>query len=80
MVSSAYSNPKMDELIEAAAVEMDEAKRRDLLEQANMLVATDRPDLPLAVNLSAWGAKKDKLTYDPRSDEDTLATDIHPKQ
>lgn len=75
-----YSNPKMDELIEAAAVEMDEAKRRDLLEQANMLVATDRPDLPLAVNLSAWGAKKDKLTYDPRSDEDTLATDIHPKQ
>jgi len=75
-----YSNPTMDKLIEDAAVEMDEAKRLALLEEANMLVATDRPDLPLAINLSAWGAKADKVTYDPRSDEDTLAMDIHPKQ
>ena len=75
-----YSNPQMDKLIEDAAVEMDEAKRRTLLEEANMLVSTDRPDLPLATNLSAWGAKADKVTYDPRSDEDTLAMDVHPKQ
>jgi len=75
-----YSNPEMDKLIEDAAVEMDEDKRRALLEEANMLSATDRPDLPLAVNLSAWGAKADKVTYDPRSDEDTLAMDVHPKQ
>ncbi|MCW5720954.1 MAG: ABC transporter substrate-binding protein [Devosia sp.] len=75
-----YSNPTMDKLIEDAAIEMDEAKRLALLEEANMLVATDRPDLPLAINLSAWGAKADKLTYNPRSDEDTLAMDVHPKQ
>lgn len=73
-----YSNPEMDRLIEEAAAEMDEGKRKALLEQANMLVATDRPDLPLAVNVSAWGMKADKVTYDPRADEDTLAMDIHP--
>lgn len=74
-----YSNAKMDALIEAAAAEMDEGKRKALLEEANMLVATDRPDLPLVVNVSAWGMKANKVTYDPRSDEDTIAMDIHPK-
>lgn len=73
-----YSNPKMDELIEAAADEMDEVKRKALLEEANMLVATERPDLPLAINVSAWGMKADKITYDPRADEDTVAMDAHP--
>jgi len=74
-----YSNPEMDKLIEDAASEMDEAKRRDLLERANLLVSTDRPDLPLAVNVSAWGVKRDKISYTPRSDEDTLAMDARPK-
>ncbi|MFC4626271.1 ABC transporter substrate-binding protein [Daeguia caeni] len=74
-----YSNPEMDRLIEEASVEMDENKRRELLEQANLLVATDRPDLPLAINLSAWGIRKDKISYTPRSDEDTLAMDVKPK-
>ena len=74
-----YSNPEMDKLIEDAGSEMDEAKRGALLEKANLLVSTDRPDLPLAVNMSAWGVKKDKISYTPRSDEDTLAMDVKPK-
>lgn len=74
-----YSNPEMDKLIEDAGSEMDEAKRSALLEKANLLVSTDRPDLPLAVNMSAWGVKKDKISYTPRSDEDTLAMDVKPK-
>lgn len=74
-----YSNPQMDKLIEDAGAEMDEGKRRALLEQAEMLVATDRPDLPLALNVSAWGAKK-TVSYSPRTDEDTLAMDIKPAQ
>ncbi|MFH5774848.1 ABC transporter substrate-binding protein [Paracoccus sp. NGMCC 1.201697] len=73
-----YANPKMDQLIEAAAAEMDEAKRKSLLEEANLLVATDRPDLPLAINVSAWGMKADKVSYEPRADEDTVAMDVHP--
>src|SRR5436190_17767864 len=41
-----YKNPAMDKLIQDAAVEMNVEKRRSLLEQANELVATDRPRLP----------------------------------
>jgi len=74
-----YANPEMDRLIEEAGVEMNEDKRRQLLEDANMLVATDRPDLPLAVNISAWGIRAGKISYNPRSDEDTVAMDAHPR-
>jgi peptide/nickel transport system substrate-binding protein len=49
-----------------------------LLEKANNLVATDRPDLPLAIQLSAWAVKKDKVELTPRADEDTLAMNIKP--
>lgn len=75
-----YVNPEMDKLIEDAAVEMDEEKRRALLAAANMLVATDRPDLPLVVNQSVWAMKKDKVTLTPRVDDETLAMDVRPAQ
>ncbi|MDJ1465473.1 ABC transporter substrate-binding protein [Nitratireductor sp. GZWM139] len=74
-----YSNPDMDRLIEEAAAEMDEGKRRELLEEANALVATDRPNLPIASIVSAWAMKKD-LSITPRSDEDTLAMNIRPTE
>ncbi|MGF9694289.1 ABC transporter substrate-binding protein [Rhizobium sp. 0TCS1.26] len=70
-----YSNKAMDKLIEAAAVEMDAAKREQLLKDANALVATDRPNLTIASIVSAWGMKK-TITIVPRSDEDTLAMNI----
>jgi len=73
-----YSNPKMDKLIEDAAVEMDEGKRRALLEQANELVATDRPRLALVAISTAWGMQKSGVTIRPRVDEDTLAMNIRP--
>ncbi|OCW59068.1 ABC transporter substrate-binding protein [Hoeflea olei] len=70
-----YSNPEMDKLIEDAAVEMDSAKREKLLQDANLLVSTDRPNLSIASIISAWGMKK-TITITPRSDEDTLAMNI----
>lgn len=73
-----YANPEMDKLVEDAAAEMDSDTRRGLLEKANDLVATDRPDLPLATLLSAWALKKDKVVLTPRADEDTLAMNIRP--
>jgi peptide/nickel transport system substrate-binding protein len=73
-----YVNPTMDKLLQDAAVEMDEAKRRSLLEQANELVATDRPRLPLVAIGSAWAMQKDKVKITPRVDEDTLAMNIKP--
>ncbi|MCK6450120.1 MAG: ABC transporter substrate-binding protein [Alphaproteobacteria bacterium] len=73
-----YKNPVMDKLIQDAAVEMDAAKRRSLLEQANELVATDRPRLPLVAVGSAWAMQKSKVTIKPRVDEDTMAMNIKP--
>lgn len=74
-----YSNPEMDKLIESAAVEMDDAKREKLLQDANLLVSTDRPNLSIASIVSAWGMKT-SIMITPRSDEDTLAMNIRPAQ
>ena len=73
-----YHNPTMDKLLQDAAVEMDEGKRRALLEQANELVARDRPRLALVAVSTAWAMQKAKVTIKPRVDEDTLAMDIKP--
>ena len=74
-----YSNPEMDRLLDDASVELDEGKRRSLLEQASALTARERPTLPLAAVSSAWAMHKDRVTMPrPRADEDTLALDIKP--
>ncbi len=44
---SGYSNPEVDRLLEAAAVEADPVKRRDLFRQFQVIVATDLPDVNL---------------------------------
>lgn len=73
-----YVNPAMDKLLQDAAIEMDDAKRRKFLEDANALVATDRPRLPIVSVGSAWAMAKDKVTIKARVDEDTLAMNIKP--
>jgi peptide/nickel transport system substrate-binding protein len=74
-----YSNPQVDKLIEDAAVEMDEGKRRSLLQQANAVFRADRPLIPLVAVSSAWALQKDKVDLPkPRTDEDTLAHDLVP--
>ena len=65
--------------LQAAAIEMDDAKRRALLEESNRLFMADRPSLPLVSVSSAWAVVKDKVAMPkPRADEDTLAYDIRP--
>jgi peptide/nickel transport system substrate-binding protein len=73
-----YKNPAMDKLLQDAAVEMDEAKRRKLLEEANALLDADKQRLPIVAVSSAWAMDKSKVTLAPRVDEDTLAMDIKP--
>ena len=73
-----YKNTEMDKLLQDAAVELDEAKRRALLERANELSVTDRPRIPLVAVSSAWAMQKSKVTIKPRVDEDTLAMNIRP--
>jgi peptide/nickel transport system substrate-binding protein len=73
-----YKNPEMDKLLQAAAVEMDEAKRRKLLEDANALLEKDRQRLPIVAVGSAWAMQKAKVRINARVDEDTLAMNIKP--
>ena len=73
-----YNNPEMDKLLQAAAIEMDVAKRRKYLEDANALVDKDKQRLPIVSVGSAWAMQKDKVTIKPRVDEDTLAMSIKP--
>ena len=73
-----YKNPAMDKLLQDAAVEMDEVKRRKLLEDANALLEKDRQRLPVVAVGSAWAMQKDKVTIKSRVDEDTLAMNIKP--
>jgi len=73
-----YNNPVMDKLLQDAAVEMDLAKRRKYLEDANALLEKDRQRLPIVAVGSAWAMQKDKVTIKPRVDEDTLAMNIKP--
>ncbi|MCK1274632.1 ABC transporter substrate-binding protein [Bradyrhizobium sp. 61] len=44
---SGYSNPEVDRLLEAAAVESDPAKRRELFRAFQVIIATDLPDINL---------------------------------
>ncbi len=73
-----YKNAEMDKLLQAAAIEMDEAKRRKYLEDANALVEKDRQRLPIVAVGSAWAMQKGKVTIKARVDEDTLAMNIKP--
>jgi peptide/nickel transport system substrate-binding protein len=74
-----YSNPELDKLLQAAAVEMNEEKRSNLLQDAGALFMKERVSLPLVAVSSAWAMQKDKVSLPkPRTDEDTLALDINP--
>ncbi|MBK1657031.1 ABC transporter substrate-binding protein [Paracraurococcus ruber] len=74
-----YSNPEMDRLIQAASVELDDAKRRALLQQVGALFNRERIALPLASITSAWALRKDRVDMARgRADEETYAMDIKP--
>lgn len=45
---SGYSNPEVDAILEAAAVEMDQAKRKELYAEFQRKVMADVPTLPLS--------------------------------
>lgn len=74
-----YANPELDKLVRDAAAELDEAKRRTLLEKAAALLAKDRVALPLVAASFAWGLAKDRVEMPrPRADAETLAYEIVP--
>jgi peptide/nickel transport system substrate-binding protein len=72
-----YSNPAMDELVAAAEVEMDSAKREDLLRRASTVVLDDRMLVPLYLQNALW-AMRSSITYEARMDERNDPTTVMP--
>lgn len=63
-----YSNPRMDELINKAAEEMDPAKRVGYYKEISELLATDRPQLSFFQTKAAHAVRKG-VTWKPSPDE-----------
>lgn len=63
-----YSNTAMDDLVAAAEVEMDDARREDLLRRASTAALDDNMLLPLYLQNALWGMRSG-LTYEARMDE-----------
>jgi peptide/nickel transport system substrate-binding protein len=74
-----YSNPEMDRLIQASEFELDDNKRRELLQQIGALFNRERVALPLASVNSAWALRRDRVSMAAgRADEETYAWDVTP--
>ncbi|WP_237213909.1 ABC transporter substrate-binding protein [Falsiroseomonas oryziterrae] len=74
-----YSNPEMDRLIQASEFELDDNRRRELLQQIGALFNRERVALPLASVNSAWAIRRDRAAMAAgRADEETYAWDVTP--
>ena len=72
------SNPALDAILDRAGVELDEGKRRDLLQQAMGVSVKDNYVIPTVIVGTAWALQKKLTLVKPRADEDTLAYDVRP--
>jgi peptide/nickel transport system substrate-binding protein len=70
-----YSNPKVDELVVKAMATVDDAAREKLLQEASKLAMSDYGIIPLHFEVTPWAFKKG-LSYQPRVDQYTLATEV----
>jgi peptide/nickel transport system substrate-binding protein len=74
-----YSNPELDRLLADALVEMDDAHRVALLQQAVRVAIDDSALLPVLFMNNTWGIRKG-LEFTPRSDGLTLAAGGKPSR
>ncbi|MGE0714050.1 MAG: ABC transporter substrate-binding protein [Alphaproteobacteria bacterium] len=70
-----YSNPKVDQLLEAALRTVDDAAREKLLQQAAEAAILDVGIIPLHYNINNWATRKG-FKYEARTDESTLAMGV----
>jgi peptide/nickel transport system substrate-binding protein len=71
--SGRYSNPKVEELTDQIAVEIDEARRNELIREAFQIHKDDVGHLPLHQQALAWGIRTDRVenvTQRPFNDVD----------
>lgn len=74
-----YSNPEMDELLKQAMSTIDDAEREKLLQEAETLALDDHGLIPLHYEQTVWAMKPD-LSYEPRVDQYTLASEVKPAE
>ena len=72
-----YSNPDMDALLIEAMSTIDDEKRDQILLGAETLVLAGYGIIPLHYEQTVWAMKSD-LSYEPRVDQYTMATEVKP--
>jgi peptide/nickel transport system substrate-binding protein len=76
---SGYSNPEVNRLLSEATRTLDDAKRREMFIRATDISMGERPMLPIVMPQTIWAMGKNKLSFTPRVDQETLAHLITPK-
>ncbi|WP_299820287.1 ABC transporter substrate-binding protein [uncultured Jannaschia sp.] len=74
-----YSNPEMDAVLIEAMSTIDDAERDRLLQEAETMVLEDYGIIPLHYEQTVW-AMKPELTYEPRMDQYTMASEVKPAE
>ncbi|MEW4369139.1 ABC transporter substrate-binding protein [Paenibacillus kandeliae] len=72
-----YNNPKVEQLLQAAAVNMDSASREKQYQDVQQILAQDRPAVYLFQMEGVYGMDN-RVTFAPRSDEMFYADEITP--
>ena len=73
-----HSSPEMDKVLAEALATVDYAKRGTLLAKATDIgIGENMGIIPLHYQVNTWATRKD-LTYNPRTDERTIAYDLLP--
>jgi peptide/nickel transport system substrate-binding protein len=70
-----YSNKQVDELTIKAMATVDDGTREKLLREASKIAMRDYGIIPLHFEVTPWAFKKG-LSYQPRVDQYTLATEV----
>lgn len=73
-----YSNPRLDELLGQALVELDDTRRLQLLQDATTLAMEEVAVLPVFFFNNDWGVRQG-VEFLPRTDGFTLAEGARPK-
>lgn len=73
-----YSNPAVDELVQASLSSVDEAKREDFAKKAAGVALKDYAVIPLHHQYATWALRKG-VKYTARTDEFTFAHQFHPE-
>ena len=70
-----YSNVLFDSALEQAMVNVDDGKRVQLLQEASAIAVRDYAFIPTHFQVNTW-AMRPGLTYQARTDENTLAEGV----